>query len=134
MGDKELKTEQAVIGRFQVLRNELNALANRANELAAESREHDLVLKALEPMDGDRKCYRVVGEILVERTVAEVVPAVKGNKEQLDTIVERLMKQLDTKKKELSDFQEKYKIRIKGEDEEPVRQNERSSSSQGILV
>ena len=28
-------------------------------------------------------------------------------------IVERLVKQLDTKKKELSDFQEKYKIRIK---------------------
>lgn len=28
-------------------------------------------------------------------------------------IVERLLKQLDTKKKELSDFQEKYKIRIK---------------------
>lgn len=27
-----------------------------------------------------------VGEILVERTVAEVVPAVKGNKEQLDTV------------------------------------------------
>ncbi|BDA48111.1 probable prefoldin subunit 2 [Coccomyxa sp. Obi] len=85
-------------------------------------------------MDGDRKCYRVVGEILVERTVAEVVPAVKGNKEQLDTIVERLVKQLDTKKKELSDFQEKYKIRIKGEDEEPVQQKEKSSSSQGILV
>ncbi len=61
MGDKELKTEQAVIGRFQELRNELNALANRANELASESREHDLVLKTLEPMDGDRKCYRVVG-------------------------------------------------------------------------
>lgn len=61
MGDRELKTEQAVIGRFQELRNELSALANRANELAAESREHDLVLKALEPMDGDRKCYRVVG-------------------------------------------------------------------------
>lgn len=63
MGDKELKTEQAVIGRFQELRNELSALANRANELAAESREHDLVLKALEPMDGDRKCYRVVGSL-----------------------------------------------------------------------
>jgi len=61
MGEKELKTEQAVINRFQELRNELNTLSSRANELAAESREHDLVLKALEPMDGDRKCYRVVG-------------------------------------------------------------------------
>ncbi|KAK9907474.1 hypothetical protein WJX75_004342 [Coccomyxa subellipsoidea] len=136
MGEKELKTEQAVINRFQELRNELSVLSGRANELASESREHDLVLKALEPMDGDRKCYRVVGEILVERTVAEVKPAVKGNKKQLDAVVERLVKQLETKKKELSDFQEKYKIRIKGEgeDEQPMQQKEKSTSSQGILA
>lgn len=31
-----------------------------------------------------------VGEILVERTVAEVIPAVKGNKEQLDTVSKHL--------------------------------------------
>lgn len=61
MGEKELKTEQAIINRFQELRQELSVLSGRANELASESHEHDLVLKALEPMDGDRKCYRVVG-------------------------------------------------------------------------
>lgn len=60
MGEKELKTEQAILGRFQELRSELSILSNRANELSAESQEHGLVLKALEPMDGDRKCYRVV--------------------------------------------------------------------------
>ncbi|EIE27826.1 hypothetical protein COCSUDRAFT_83446 [Coccomyxa subellipsoidea C-169] len=133
MGEKILKTEQAIINRFQELRQELSVLSGRANELASESHEHDLVLKALEPMDGDRKCYRVVGEILVERTVAEVKPAVKGNKEQLDAVVERLLKQLEVKKKDLSDFQERYKIRIKGEDELPMQQKEKSTS-QGILA
>ena len=113
---RELKSEQAILSRFQDLRNELATLSGRANELAAESQEHDLVLKALEPLDGGRRCYRVVsvpspicrvilhvnhwqlhatspllimaqvGDVLVERTVAEVVPAVKGNKGQLDAV------------------------------------------------
>jgi len=30
------------------------------------------------------RCVGQVGEVLVERTVAEVVPAVRGNKELLD--------------------------------------------------
>ena len=59
-GARELKTEQAILSRYQDLRNELATLSGRANELAAESQEHDLVLKALEPLDGGRRCYRVV--------------------------------------------------------------------------
>ena len=60
MAEKELKTEQAILSRFQEMQNELATLSGQANELAAESQEHDLVLKALEPMDGARRCYRVV--------------------------------------------------------------------------
>ena len=60
MAQKELNTEQAILGRFQELQNELATLSGQANELAAESQEHELVLKALEPMEGGRRCYRVV--------------------------------------------------------------------------
>lgn len=63
MAEKELKTEQAILGRFQELQNELATLSSQANELAAESQEHELVLKALEPMDGGRRCYRVVSRM-----------------------------------------------------------------------
>lgn len=31
----------------------------------------------------DRKCFRLVGGILVERTVKEVVPAVKTNRDNV---------------------------------------------------
>jgi hypothetical protein len=41
----------------------------------AEAAEHDLVLKQLEPMDKGRRCYRMIGDVLVERTVAETLPA-----------------------------------------------------------
>ncbi len=55
-----LKTEQAILTRFQELRNELDAVAARANEIAAELQEHELVLKTLKPLEGGRKCFRLV--------------------------------------------------------------------------
>jgi len=39
------------------------------------------VLEALKPLEGDRRCYRLVGGVLVERTAAEVLPAVQKNVE-----------------------------------------------------
>lgn len=53
-------SEQAIVNHFQELRNELSQISTKANDLAAESREHGLVLGALEHLDGGRKCYRVV--------------------------------------------------------------------------
>lgn len=41
----------------------------------AEASEHDLVIKQLQPMDKDRRCYRMIGDVLVERTVGETLPA-----------------------------------------------------------
>ena len=38
-------------------------------------RSNQLVAKALEPLDGDRKCFRLIGGVLVERNVAEVLPS-----------------------------------------------------------
>lgn len=57
---KALNNEQAILTRFQELRNEISQMSTKASDLAAESQEHDLVLKALEPLDAGRKCYRVV--------------------------------------------------------------------------
>ncbi len=37
------------------------------------------VLEALSLLNDDRKCYRLVGGVLVERTKAQVVPAVQEN-------------------------------------------------------
>ena len=48
--------------------------------------EHEAVVKALVDLQPDRKCYRLVGEVLVERTVEEVLPAVRGNKEQIEVV------------------------------------------------
>ena len=41
------------------------------------------MIEALKEVDGDRKCFRMVGGVLVERTVKEVLPAMSNNYEQV---------------------------------------------------
>jgi prefoldin subunit 2 len=39
------------------------------------------VIKQLEKLEGDRKCFRLVGGVLVERTVKDVLPALTANRD-----------------------------------------------------
>ncbi len=42
-----------------------------------------LVIQTLKDVDPTRKCFRMVGGVLVERTVNEVLPALVNNHEQV---------------------------------------------------
>ena len=42
-----------------------------------------IVLDTLKGADQDRKCFRMVGGVLVERTVKDVVPALEHNLQQV---------------------------------------------------
>ena len=65
-----------------------------------------LVLETLEPLPGDRKCFRMINGVLVERTVKDVVPALQTNAEGLKKVLDDLVKQYKTKQDDL----EKWKV------------------------
>ena len=65
-----------------------------------------LVLETLEPLSGDRKCFRLINGVLVQRTVQDVVPALKTNQEGLKKVLDDLVKQYKTKQDEL----DKWKV------------------------
>ena len=65
---------------------------------------HRLVLETLEPLPVDRKCFRMINGVLVERTVKDVVPALKTNSEGLKKVLEELMKQYRTKQTEMESW------------------------------
>lgn len=127
--------EQVVANRWSVLRTELNQLNSKITELEMELSEHSLVIGAIQPLDPTRKCYRMIGGVLVERTIAEVLPAVQRNKEGLQEVIARLTEALQKKKKEIADYEAKYKIKIRRGDDEIQKEGERKeSSAQGVLV
>ncbi|KAL4648183.1 prefoldin subunit 2-like, partial [Arapaima gigas] len=101
------------------LRQEQRSMATKVAELEMEINEHSLVIDTLREVDPSRRCYRLVGGVLVERTVKEVVPALESNREQISKVVETLKTQMQTKGRELNEYRERYNIRIVGEEDGP---------------
>eukprot|EP00899_Mesostigma_viride_P025484 jgi/Mesvir1/611/Mv02045-RA.1 len=130
----EPENSDAIVAKFTQLRTELNQLWTKMNTLDAQFNEHKLVVAAMGPMEKERKCYRLIGAVLVERTVGEVLPAVTENMNRIEEVLKKYGEQLELKKKELSDFQSKYKIRVRGEGQQNDGQKAEKTQQQGVLV
>lgn len=65
-----------------------------------------LVLDTLTPLPGDRKCFRMINGVLVERTVEDVLPALQTNADGLKKVLDDLLKQYRSKQDEM----EKWKV------------------------
>ncbi|KAB1214291.1 putative prefoldin subunit 2 [Morella rubra] len=132
---REPINEQAVANKYGIMRSELNQIYSKITELEMEVSEHSLVINAIQPLEPSRRCYRMIGGVLVERTIKEVLPAVQRNKEGLEEVVARLNEALERKKKEIAEFEAKYKIKIRKSDSETNDDSGRKEvSSQGVLV
>ncbi|KAG9015559.1 hypothetical protein FRB94_000164 [Tulasnella sp. JGI-2019a] len=105
---------QAVYSRLQ---HELQTLAQKIGELESEAEEHELVLKTLEEIvdtEPDRVCFRLIGGILVERTVKEVTPKIRTNRDGIRSVLDNLVAQYKGKEDEFQSFQKEYRIRVAG--------------------
>lgn len=67
---------------------------------------HRLVLETLIPLPQDRKCFRMINGVLVERTVKDVKPALETNSEGLKKVLADLVKQYKRQQEEM----EKWKV------------------------
>lgn len=122
---------------------ERDSLTNLAIEREHDAEEHALVLDRLKQHDGTKKAWMLVGDVLVERTVAEMIPIVTEKRDNLAALVENFKKQLESKKKEVLNYQEKYHIRIRddassGEEaragDTKSASTSKPSKSSGVLV
>eukprot|EP01104_Vermistella_antarctica_P006035 TRINITY_DN16774_c0_g1_i1.p1 TRINITY_DN16774_c0_g1~~TRINITY_DN16774_c0_g1_i1.p1 ORF type:complete len:126 (+),score=34.46 TRINITY_DN16774_c0_g1_i1:175-552(+) len=104
-------SEQQIIGAYQKMKQECSSLSQKINELEMEQTEHGLVLDTIKTLEPERRCFRQVGNVLVERSVKEVMPAVEKNREEISTVIQSLVKEFQRKQVELEKFAEKHQIR-----------------------
>ncbi|KAM4714136.1 prefoldin subunit 2 [Anableps anableps] len=116
-GKQSAPSAEQVVATFQRMRQEQRNMASKAAELEMDINEHSLVIETLKDVDPSRKCFRLVGGVLVERTVKEVLPALENNKEQISKIIETINTQMQAKGRELTEYRERYNIRLVGEGE-----------------
>mmetsp|Transcript_33046 Transcript_33046/g.69549 ORF Transcript_33046/g.69549 Transcript_33046/m.69549 type:complete len:127 (-) Transcript_33046:286-666(-) len=119
---EEPKNEQEVLGTYRQMQSEMQGLVQNLTKMEMERNEHRLVEETLTPLDPDRRAFRLVGGVLVERTVREVLPTVKEHRGNLDIFVQNLKEKLDSKQKEAAAWKAKYNIKTQEEAEAANRQ------------
>ncbi|XP_070534938.1 prefoldin subunit 2-like [Ptychodera flava] len=128
-------TQEQIIGGFNMLRQEQRQMATKIAELETEQNEHKAVVETLKEVDGDRRCFRLIGGVLVERTVKEILPALELNRQKIGELIETVNEQLVKKAKEINDYREKYNIKIRSElPAEEDQEKKDKPVSQGVLV
>ncbi|KAK2072859.1 hypothetical protein P8C59_007189 [Phyllachora maydis] len=108
----QAKRQQDLQLQYTNYKNTLQQLAQKIGDIEQEAEEHKLVLETLEPLSGDRKCFRMINGVLVERTVKDVVPALKTNAEGLRKVLDDLVKQYKTKQDDLDKWKKKNKVQV----------------------
>ncbi|CAJ0838896.1 16094_t:CDS:2 [Entrophospora sp. SA101] len=96
--------------QFNALKSELQNIAQKLGELESESEEHKAVIDTLAPLSGDRKCFRLVGGVLAERTVKDVLPALQTNYDMIQGVIDQLVKNYKKKEEEFIAFQKDNNI------------------------
>ncbi|KAI0909686.1 Prefoldin beta-like protein [Ustulina deusta] len=104
------RKQQELQATYSNYKNTLQQLAQKIGDVEQEAEEHKLVLETLEPLSNDRKCFRMINGVLVERTVKDVVPALKTNAEGLKKVLDDLVKQYKTKQDDLEKWKVGYSI------------------------
>jgi prefoldin subunit 2 len=95
------------------------------------------VKKTLTPMAEDRKCFRLIGGVLVERTVGEVRPVITQNLAQIEKLCMTLMEKLKAAEKDAEEFRILHNIVISKEGEAAANaagQGEGERRGAGVLV
>ncbi|GAA5936843.1 tubulin-binding prefolding complex subunit GIM4 [Sporobolomyces koalae] len=109
-------SEQELGAQFRRTQTELQSLVQKITELERELEEHSLVgttLKDAYEKEPDRKCFRLVGGVLVERTVQDVLPQLEAQTEQLKSILETLSNEYKKKERNFAQWQKDNKIVVK---------------------
>merc|ERR1712130_151289 len=110
---KQLSKEE-IVQHYQGLCQESRQMQQKRAELNQERGEHELVAKTLRKADSDRKCWRLIGGVLTERTVGQVLPAVETQVENISSVIKMLEDKIGEKAKEITAYREQHQILVQG--------------------
>lgn len=133
-----------ILGTYKQMLAECQQIAAKIQELNQESEEHRLVIDQLSKLEAERKAFRyisftlsifdllcgdrLVGSVLVERNVGEVLPIVQQNYEGIKEIIVKLEATLKTKDNERRVYKDKHGIMTQEEREAMLRQQKKTES------
>merc|ERR1711939_27461 len=108
--------EQELTAAFRAKQNELQGFMQKIGDLEREAEEHVLVIETLKDAhadEPDRKCFRMVGGVLVERTVKDVLPVLEETHVNIKQVLKTLLENYQKKETDFAKWQRDNNISIK---------------------
>ncbi|KAF4978285.1 hypothetical protein FZEAL_5296 [Fusarium zealandicum] len=108
------KKQQDLQATYSNYKNTLQQIAQKIGDIEQEAEEHKYAHppRHHRPLSEDRKCFRLINGVLVERTVKDVVPALTTNQEGLRKVLDDLVKQYKTKQDDLEKWKKKNNVQV----------------------
>lgn len=111
--ERKVQEHQLQYNKYQEL---LTDLQNQLSAVASQLLEHSVVDKTLTQIPPEnrkgRKCFKMIGGVLVDKTVDEVILILAEELKALAKSKEDLEKELTSVRKELSEWMTKNKVKI----------------------
>ncbi len=120
---------EQILGFYKQMQSECSQILGKISELNLEKDEHKLVVDTLKKMDSDRRAYRLVGGVLVERTVGDILPIVQSNYNGITEVVTKLDAGLKKKDEERKAFKEKHGIMTQEERDNAMKKKVREAEA-----
>ena len=94
--------------RYKQLQTEAQQLVAKLMEVEDEKRENELVLESISKLEDDRKCWRLVNGVLMEKTKVEVVPEMRVVINNLNQVGKQIQDTLVAVKTEIKNLEGAY--------------------------
>ena len=90
------------------LKQRVNGIAQKVADLDLQMNDHQLVLNTFKGMDDSRKCWRLVGGVLVEKSVGIVRPNIDAQRKLLEGAIGKLKAEMVSCEKQADEINKKY--------------------------
>ena len=77
-------------------------------EIEDEKKENELVLESISNLEDNRKCWRLVNGVLMEKTKLEVVPEMRTVINNLNAVTKQITDTLVSVKQEIRNLEQAY--------------------------
>ncbi|KAG5519971.1 hypothetical protein PMAC_000248 [Pneumocystis sp. 'macacae'] len=112
MPETEKKSELNLSQQYNLYKHSLQQLAQKIGDLEVEFNEHTLVIETLMNHPSERKCFQMIGGVLIEKNVKEVVPFLKTNQKGIKSTIEQLLKQYKSEEEQFNKWQKDNNVKI----------------------
>lgn len=103
-----MSVPQEVSNLYNRLKAEYSEIFKRYIELEDESRENNLVLDNLDPLQGERKCWKVLGGVLVEFSITDTKKSLKDNVTMLESTLRALDAEMAKRQRDVLELELKH--------------------------